>query len=258
MSKNTSWSPSSRYRSKGNQEQNFQAVSVSTKDFRWLHSEVWDRHLTEYFAANLPQLPLLIFAAPPFTRPHQNRLKILGRWILLKTNSDAPVSWVEAQIITGSFLEIWLFVGPRIGAGWAEDGAHITELGLLISAIFISAKPDVINFTFTGANDRAKCPAILGPESGELRQILTPLHRGFAMALTPDGSPTRYIETKKFSRNEWENTQFWKSNKETLAYLVKRTEGHSPIRKEKPFAGAYKLLAFIRKLINPFGSKRHR
>lgn len=241
--------------SKTNHRSEFPPVSVSTKDFRWLHSEGWDGGpLTKYFAANHTRLPLLIFTAPSYVRSRAPELQVLGRWILTKTNSEEPLAWIEAQVITKSFVEVWFFIGCRTDEKWDLLDLHQQQLSLLISSVLISSKADMIYFTFVQEADRQGLLKAMSEEWGELLSVLSPVRGSLGCVLNPE--PLRTISIRKCSRAEWQSTSLWKRDRETLSYLVKKLDPDAAYTKnETPVSGrkGARFLKMMKKFLNPLG-----
>ena len=208
------------------------ALTVSSSKFRWLDQGAWDDLFFQYFAANRPQVPLLIFRAPPFEAARRKGKSAIGRWILSTMPNHEILGWAEVQLRVGNFTNVQLTIGGSRGRHLlsAESGNPATELvldalSLLVSGLLIALSPDTISVAFSDEQDRTCFRSLIGPEWGTRQQCLTTRPFGWRFQSGPALVPVEVIQT---SPQAWQQSPMWARDSKELAWLTKRMTAMVP------------------------------
>ena len=207
------------------------ALTVSSSKFRWLDQGAWDNLFFQYFAANRPQVPLLIFRAPPFEAARRKGNSAIGRWILSTVPKHEILGWAEVQLRVGNFSSIQLTVGAARGRHLLssdpanpETGLILESISLLISGLFIALKPDTVSVAFSDQQDRSCFESLIGPEWGTRQQCLTTRPFGWRF----QGPALISVEVIQTSPQAWQQSSMWARDSKELAWLTKRMTAMVP------------------------------
>lgn len=194
----------------------FQSVSLSTNNFRWLHSSAWTDLDISFFSEHRCFRPEQLFR-PLSNSSDSRKLPVFfsEKWTLSRfRNLDAPLCWAEYQFYSGKFLKSYLFYDFTV----VENKEFVEEtLSLLISSIFIIYKPDILYLMPPAPAGEA--PIDLFKGWGERKEVFS--SKGL------DWISSQHDTIGKFDYLHLTPTLWWTTehgirDKKTLAYLSLR------------------------------------
>lgn len=118
-------------------------ASLSTKYFRWNHTEAWNDEYKEYVAQILSDISGQIFTHRFFKSSKKHRRPTaIGSWILTFPDHTKPEAYVEAVVDPRKFNDLEL----RIFTAQEAPHDHLRPaLEFFISALMIAAKADILH-----------------------------------------------------------------------------------------------------------------
>ena len=193
----------------------FPATSLTTKAFRWMHTEGWnDEHMVA-FARFRQAPPLGLFSPLPFEKSRrQPPAAIIGRW-LLDDAQGQPIGAIEVQGYWRGFTGIHVLVSDcSAPGGWT--GEWLDALSFMLSGLLLMTSADYARL-LPLSDDAAR--QLVASDFGAVKPIWTPLS-GVARLLTPAAGQT--VATVTFDPGTWWERPTAKRDRVALAYLEKR------------------------------------
>lgn len=118
-------------------------TSLSTNDFRWIHTEGWNNQYKEYVAQIYRKSTGQIFSRKFYQSGKKHRRpQSIGGWLLIFTGEETPRAYAEAIVDPRKFnqLDIRLFSDEEPCHEHLQDA-----LEFFISGLMIAAKADVLH-----------------------------------------------------------------------------------------------------------------
>ncbi len=195
------FSPSSRY------------TSLSTADFRWLIPEAWDQDALEFYVKLRNTLRGNFFKLPSTcSNKKKTPPQLAAAWILTD-NEGQRLAIAELQSYKGALETQYLNVVP---ASKHADARFISSLGFLISALFITSQPDILNLT---SNHLALLETIDSFKWGPTKTLYEP-NLGENAASSPF---TPHLVVSLW-QEEWWRSELGSKYKKQLQYLSLRKQ----------------------------------
>lgn len=198
----------------------FEDFTMTSENFRWLHSCRWEASHFEAFVRLRKQNPLNLAKAPNLVKSKTSHNPTTNaRWALADEN-DETVAWAELQEFPSKHDRFgFLYWGVnRNDEAFAEQ--HLTRL---VSFCFLIGKFDHIKVVGLDSQSQILVDA-LGRHVGEIRKTFTfRNHAWYPNSL----EPLVCLETLEIARDEWVRSPISNSDDKTLQMIgarIKRFE----------------------------------
>jgi hypothetical protein len=186
---------------------------LSTKAFKWLHTEAWNDDKNAHFVAFRQAPPLGAFAGVPYESGRRRTPPTLvGRW-LLEDEGGAPLAAVEAQGYWRGFRSLHVLISDCAApGGW--QGEWLEALSFMVSGLFILTEADVVRLLPTGS---AGAEQLLASDFGVAMPVWTPFR-----AAAPIGG--QWLTTVVCDSSGWWQRPIAQRDRAALTYIEKRRD----------------------------------
>ncbi len=212
---------------------NLPLLLLESGGYRWLRSDAWEDDQSRYFFEHRASMFLSIFRSLP-ARQKSGGLKKgsvssipkarpIGKWVF-ECPPRVQSGWAEAQEIAGLFRVLILMISP---GSCSQETYGARPLSLLVSGLFIAAKPDLIYVVPSFQGDEDGLKGLGWGSSGKIHSI----KEGFLTSLLQT-SAFQTHNIIKIMQSEWWTLEQAKEDQRTLAYLVTHMKP-KPARKKR-------------------------
>lgn len=195
------------------------AISLSTRDYRWLHERDWEDPQRVAYAELRQAVAVGAFSALPYEKnKRRTPAKVFGRWVLEFPQGTARAV-AEVQVYAKSkFPTLHVLVSAFDGGAWR--GSEAEALAMLVSALFVAAQADVIKVLPLAPRVEAELVALGWSEPV---QVWTP-YKLDVLLRNPELDPGVMLRVLVLGSHEWWASEQGKRSRATLSYLEKRVE----------------------------------
>lgn len=226
----------------------FAATSLTTKSFRWLHTEAWnDAHMVAFMQFRQAP-PVTLFSSLPFEKiRRQTPPATIGRWIL-DDSEGRSIAGVEVQGYWRGFTGLHVVVSDCAATGgW--HGEWLDALSFMLSGLLLMTNADYARLLPIGTVGASQ---LIASDLGTVSQVWTPL-TGEARLVTPTAG--RKVATVTFDPATWWQRPTAQRDRVALGYLEKRrkltTRRENFAQNRKPRSGF-----FLSRLFELFSRER--
>lgn len=204
--------------------------SLTTAEFRWLHTEAWDdRQKTAFAALRQSDRPLNLYAGVPYESGRRRPApELTGRW-LLEWPAGEPRAVVEAQGFLKAFRTVHVVVTRYDDAGgW--NPKTLPALSLMLSGLMLLTHADL--FIVIPIEEQA-AGAISFAGWGSRKSVWSPVLPQVWDAALLQGALAMPADVVAIDPHEWWLQDHGVADRRTLSYLEKRLDSEARAEKSR-------------------------
>jgi len=211
----------------------FALQSITTDQFRWLHTEAWEDKHYEFFIEKRAKYSFSHFRDDLKQSENQRQPRPMPaqRWILNhQAEPSRPLGWVEATKITGTYQRG--FVLFHLNLTNQDDGWQCAALVHFASALFIAGKLDVLTIQAVEKDLEDKFSNLY--PSWDWNHDVLNVQKKTSQWMASKAGPIIRGRTARYDAPSWWERADAQAEKRKLSYLERRvTRIEQPSLKEK-------------------------